>query len=51
MGFTSQDILTTLSYVATVVITYGSQAGLFGATNKDVRSFALRDACLLVKAF
>ena len=38
MNFTSQDILTTLSYVLTVVITYGSQTGLFGGSNKDVRT-------------
>ena len=36
MGFTSYDIVTLLAYLATVAITYGSQTGVFGATNKQV---------------
>ena len=37
MAYTREDIIVGLAYVVTVVITYGSQAGVFGATNKDVR--------------
>jgi hypothetical protein len=36
MSFTSYDLLVVVSYAATVGITYGSQTGVFGATNKEV---------------
>lgn len=36
-GYDGHDIATVLAYVITLVISYGSQAGLFGKTNADVR--------------
>eukprot|EP00892_Ulva_mutabilis_P010351 jgi/Ulvmu1/7689/UM038_0121.1 len=35
-GYDGHDIATVLAYVITLIISYGSQAGLFGKTNADI---------------